>query len=256
MKYHIIGIYRFFIKLLAVPKIFDNYSNLTSNVAINKLLSPFYFALIFYYLHFKKGIFLFSPDSYFIGSIPYSIYSTFFYVWCSYQFSPDMDVRVNRPGMNTFPFGATFLNSKIGIIFSPIQVVLGKIWYYFWQPYANFCTHRGVSHWPIFSVFYRVTYIYLWIILFQFIFNFFGLKNISILNFLKYWTTSFYPWNPSFGNITWFVFCLPVFVCDFAHEIIDYIDSKRKGISYCPPQIARGYFSKIFEIFKQIIIKK
>ena len=256
LKYHLNGLYKFAVKIVAIPKVFDNYSNLTSNVAINKLLSPVYFMVIFGYLRAYKGIPLFSPNSHFIGALPHAIYSSLFYVWCSYQFSPDLDVRTNRPGMNTFPFGATFLNSKVGIIFSPLQVVLGKLWYLFWQPYAELCTHRGVSHWPIISVLYRITYLYLWVMLVQFGLRFFGIYSVPFINSLKYLLNSFYPWSDSFGNVTWFICCFPVFVSDLAHEAVDALDSKRKGISFCPPQIPRGYFSKGYGLIKALIEKK
>lgn len=244
-------------KFIKVPKIFDSEANLTSNVAINKLLSPFYFLGMLWFLSSVKKIPLFGGDqSFFSSAVFLSILSTFFYIWCSYFFQPDLDVRTNRPGMNSFPFGSTLMNISFGFFLTPFQIVLGKSWYYFWQPYARFCTHRGVSHLPIISVFCRITYILVMVWSIEFIFRLFGIKPPNFLLFLEYWGNSFFPWSKSFGSLTWVIFCLPVYVSDLAHEAIDYSDSKRKGISYCPPQITRGLFSQILDFFRVLINKK
>jgi uncharacterized metal-binding protein len=243
-------------KIVRIPKIFDSDTNLTSNVAINKLLSPLYFAGILWYLRGFKRVPMFGEDSFFLGALFFALLSSFFYVWCSYFFQPDLDVRLNRPGMSTFPFGTVLLNSAISFFLIPIQFMVGKSWYYFWQPYARLCTHRGVSHWPILSVWFRVTYLLLLFTLIEILLRLFSIPVPQCLFVLQYWAKSFFPWNSGFGSLTWFVFCFPVYISDLAHESIDYLDSHRKGISYCPPQIARGLFNQIFSFLKSLINKK
>jgi uncharacterized metal-binding protein len=244
-------------KFIKVPKIFDSETKLTSNVAINKLLSPIYFGAMLWFLSAAKKIPMFGGSgSFFLSAFFLSFISTFFYIWCSYFFQPDLDVRMNRPGMNTFPFGSVVMNLNIGFLLTPIQFIIGKSWYYFWQPYARLCTHRGVSHWPIVSVWYRITYILLWLWTFELILKALGIHVPNFLLTLDYWGKSFYPWSKSFGSLTWIIFCLPIFITDIAHEVIDYMDSRRKGISYCPPQIVRGLFSQIYNFLKVMIKKK
>jgi uncharacterized metal-binding protein len=243
-------------KFIRVPKIFDSDSNLTSNIAINKLLSPFYFLGILCYLVGFKNIPLMGSTSFFLSSLFLAIVSTFFYIWCSYFFQPDLDVRMNRPGMNTFPFGASLLNLNIGFFLIPIQFAIGKSWYYFWQPYARLCTHRGISHWPIISVWYRITYILISIWSVEFVLKTFHIHEPAFIGTINYWGKSFFPGAKGFGSLTWMIFCLPVYICDLAHEFIDYLDSKRKGISFCPPQIARGLFFQILDFIKTLIKKK
>ena len=146
------------LRLLRIPNIFDPKSDLTSNVAVNKILSPVYFLMIFMYLFKIKKI---QPIGHGVSSssILLALISTIFYVWCSYFFQPDLDVRKMRPGMNTFPTGSTLLNSPIGLLISPIQKLIAKSWYYLWQPYASIFTHRGITHWPVIGTFIRIAYL-------------------------------------------------------------------------------------------------
>jgi uncharacterized metal-binding protein len=256
MKYIMQDLYSILVKLLKIPKLFDKESELTSNIAVNKLISPAYFLIIFYYLFFFKNIPLVLSGHWILGSLSLSFLSTFFYIWCSYFFQPDLDVRTNRPGLNTFPVGAILLNSKFSFFLIPVQFVLGKAWYYFWQPYASLCTHRGVSHWPLISVFFRSSYILFWILIVKFIFGLINIHNLPILPTVEYWAESFFPTAKGFGSITWFCFCFPVFISDLAHEFIDALDSRRKKISFCPPQLPRGLVAHGFLFLKGLLAKK
>jgi uncharacterized metal-binding protein len=199
---------------------------------------------------------LFLRGSYVLGALSFSLMSTVLYVWCSYFFQPDLDVRTNRPGMNTFPIGAILLNSHFSFLLIPVQFAMGKPWYYFWQIYAYFCTHRGVSHWPIISTWYRTGYIWIWIFILKSVFSVFHINHVPLLPYVEYWTRSFFPFQKGFGTMTWFCFCFPVFICDIAHEVIDFYDSKRKGLSYCVPQHPRGLFTQIYLFLKEFFGKK
>jgi uncharacterized metal-binding protein len=242
------------LRSLRIPKIFDKHSDLISNVAINKLLSPFYFIGIFSYLYFHVKLPMLGK-SLLKGSLSLSIISTFIYVWCSYYFQPDLDVRKMRPGINMFPFGSSIMNSPIGLMILPFQKVLAKGWYYLWHPYALFFTHRGITHWPIVSTYLRIFYLQIWLAIFIKAASVLSLTIKPIVQF-NLFLEIFYPASPFFLKPIWIIFCLPVFLVDIFHEIIDFIDSKRKGLSYCPPQIPRGYLANSVELIKKLLITK
>ena len=241
-------------RALKIPKIFDKNSDLISNIAINKLLSPVYFSFVFYYLHYIKNIPVFGKSA-FLGSAPLSLFSTSFYIWCSYFFQPDLDVRRMRPGINTFPFGSTIMNSPIGLLLLPIQKLMAKLWYYMWHPFALTFTHRGVTHWPIISTYLRIFYLKgILMVLFYITSPIFG--EVTPLKILDFYLDMFFPSNKYFFSPIWMIICFPVFIVDIFHEIIDFIDSKRKGLSYCPPQIQRGFLASTYSTLKKIIKSK
>lgn len=242
---------RSILKSFRIPKLFDKKADLISNVAVNKILSPFYFCSIFYYLFFYKEIPLFGKTL-LKGSLFLSFISTFIYVWCSYYFQPDLDVRKMRPGINMFPLGSSIMNSTIGLMILPIQKVVAKIWYYIWHPYALFFTHRGITHWPIISTYLRIFYLQLLLKIMSAALSLFEVKS-RILYSVESFFDLFYPSSPYFLSPIWIIFCLPIFLVDIFHEIIDFIDSKRKGLSYCPPQIPRGVLSEIGRLIKNLI---
>lgn len=242
---------KLFLRALKIPKVFDKKSDLISNVAINKLLSPVYFFLIFYYLHYIKKIPLIG-EGVLKGSLQLATISTLYYAWCSYFFQPDLDVRKMRPGMNTFPVGSTILNSSLGLLILPIQRVLCKMWYYTWHPFSLIFTHRGISHWPIISTYLRVFYLkVIFSTVYYLLYPLLG-EVYVILSVIKYFDL-FWISNPYFLTPIWFLFCFPVFIVDIFHELVDLIDSKRKGLSYCPPQIPRGLLANALAILKQLI---
>jgi uncharacterized metal-binding protein len=154
-----------------------------------------------------------------------------------------------------FPFGSSIMNSPIGLMILPFQKVLAKTWYYLWHPYALFFTHRGITHWPIISTYIRVFYLQLWIFLLLLLTSILSIQNDLIVK-INLFLNLFYPSSQFFLKPIWIIFCLPVFLVDIFHEFIDFVDSKRKGLSYCPPQIPRGYLSNFIELVKKLLTTK
>lgn len=217
--------------------------SLTDNVRANELLSPVYF--IFTYFLIKGSL------SFDFIVLQYTFLSTLIYIYASNYFQPDLDVDHSRPGMGHFPLGrwvnAYWSGRFFKIVFKPIN----RLWYWMWHPYGKLLTHRGIGHWPILGVWLRVSYLFLWIIFFQGFLELFGI-NFELLNiFLNgagYWVKAFFPWSQNFGSNYWFLFCFPVYLSDIIHIFVDYIDSAKRGLAFCPKKIPRG---KIYKFFKK-----
>lgn len=220
---------------------------LRNNVLYNERFSPVYCILIIAYLHYEMGIPFFSQSN--TGAVGLGFLSTLMYLFASNYFQPDLDVLNNRPGMGHFPIGRWSQHWKIGRFFRWFLYPLNRFWYYLWQPYASLLTHRGAGHIPIWGVWIRVAYLLFWTIIFNKAFLYFGIKLdylIIFIDFLK----SFYPWSENFLNLTWVLFCFPIYFSDIVHIVVDYKDSHDVGYSFCPPEIPRGLITKTIRFLK------
>lgn len=219
---------------------------LTNNVRANKMLAPivFFCTLILFYFKFKVPFF--NLDVMFSGALGSSLTFLGLYLYSNEYFQPDLDVHGKRPGMTHFPLGRNISRLQFGqslkFFFKPITI----FWHNLWEPYARALTHRGVGHWPIVGVWIRVAYLYLLVYLFALALSFIGISS-SWLDPLFNWMNSFYPWSERFGSHYFMVLCLPVYLSDFVHILVDYIDSMKKGLPFCPRRIPRGFIVKFFE---------
>lgn len=222
---------------------------LTDNVKANESLAPFYFVLIaflFGYHHkmnFWVGLNLQS------GAV-LAFISTAVYIFVSNYYQPDLDIHRNRPGMGHFPFGRWVGAYKYGRFLKFMAFPINRIWYYFWHPYGQIMTHRGLGHWPIIGVWIRSLYIYVAFSSFYLFFDYFGFHFEIIKNVID-WSLSFFPFHKDFASKYWFLFCFPVYMSDLIHFLVDYYDSSRKGISFCPPAIPRGLIGQVLDSFKK-----
>ena len=220
----------------------------TDNVAANEVLSPFYFFITYLLMNdvsldWNQRIF------------QYTLVSTVMYVYASNYFQPDLDIHHSRPGMGHFPLGRWLGEFRFGRFLKMVAYPINRAWYWLWHPFGYMFTHRGITHWPILSVWLRVGYLWLWATFTQGLVSNFGLgaELIPYISSFKYWLEAFFPWHEAFGSRFWFLFCFPIYLSDCIHIFVDYVDSVIiKGYSFCAPNIPRGYFAKIGEkIFKK-----
>lgn len=216
---------------------FLDFNDLTNNVKANKFLAPFVFMTIFLYTHFHKGIIIFSPEAPYYGSMSISFLFTIIYMYSSEYFQPDLDHH-SRPGTSHFPLGRWIAYWRFGRFLKWLTKPINVLWNLFWTPYATLFTHRGVAHWPIFSVYMRIAYIYI---------LFFPLNYFFPDNPINVWIYMFLPWSPDFLSLNWIIFCLPIFISDIIHILVDYIDSVKRGMPFCPNRIPRGLIANIIE---------
>jgi len=228
-------------------------NQLTDNVKANEVMSPFYFILCVYVLNYHHKIPFWNGSFSLTNSIMLSLVSTLVYLFASNYYQPDLDIPVRRPGMGHFPFGRWMGSFKYGRFLKFMAYPINRFWYYLWHPYGRMMTHRGFGHYPIIGVLIRTTYL---LIIYKILKNFLGLIALD-LNFLfiENWLLMFYPFNKNFASISWFLFCFPIYLSDIIHFLVDYRDSMRKGISFCPPAIPRGFLIKNFEDLKKILKK-
>lgn len=220
---------------------------LRNNVLYNERFSPVYCLLAIAYLHYEMGMPFFSQTN--TGAVGLGFLSTLMYLFASNYFQPDLDVLNNRPGMGHFPIGRWSQNWKFGRFLRWFVYPLNRFWYYLWQPYASLLTHRGAGHIPVLGVWLRVGYLLLWAIIFNKIFLYFGLKSQYLIIFIDFLKT-FYPWSENFLNLTWVLFCFPIYFSDIVHIVVDYKDSHDAGYSFCPPEIPRGLITKTIRFLK------
>jgi uncharacterized metal-binding protein len=176
------------------------------------------------------------------------------YVFASHWFSPDLDIRVNRPGKGSFPFGALLKLSAKGVrggfwpfvivskifltIFGPLHSLLNRIWYYFWQPFSFLVTHRGAIHLPFYGtackIFYLSSGIYIVLLFLKMpiLDSFFNFNLMTTNSFLA-WNKL--VWNSIFGGGLLTTAVCAVVVSDIKHIAVDWYDTIRKGTSFVPP---------------------
>jgi uncharacterized metal-binding protein len=236
-----------------IPRLLNAHADLINNVIANYFLSPLFFLIVFIVLE-SRGLTAFGTHTVIYGAFPLAIISTCFYLYCSSFFQPDLDVGPKRPGMGYFPFGAWTLKIPAGPFLRAAGYPLNRIWYAMWTPYSLLLTHRGIGHWPVIGTWVRVGYLYLCLLGSQKLLLSIGLK-LKLISTLILWAKAFYPWSPAFFGMTWIVFCFPVYMADIIHILVDYFDSYRKGISFCPPQIPRGYICASYLFVKKMIEK-
>jgi uncharacterized metal-binding protein len=215
-----------------------------NNVTVNFLLAPVFALMLYKYLTAFLGVPTHDRSYPLGGALPLTVYSTFFYCYCSTFFQPDLDQDQHRPGKHSFPFGSTALNIGVGRFLRWASYPINRIWYYLWQPYGELFTHRGVSHWPLVGVWLRVGYIYIWYIFCEALAMRMGVYSPK-MRVIEYWCQAFFPWNSGFGTVGFYVFCLPVYISDIFHSGIDLAESYKKGSSFCPQTMKRGILLKI-----------
>lgn len=216
-----------------------------NNVSVNIYLSPLFITIQYFIL--KK----FSP---FDANVSNLIISLFVYIFSSMFFQPDLDQHPNKPGKETFPLG-TYLFPIVSGVFASILMIgvkrarrllycllwpINRFWFYLWMPYGVLLTHRGISHLPIIGVMTRIYYLKA---LFYFM-NFYPVIDFN--HFLD----NFFFWDLRGSYKNFIIFCLPVFVSDFFHILVDFIESKVKGFDFCPPKIPRGWMAKLLNPLK------
>lgn len=211
-----------------------------NNVSVNVYFSPIFVVIQYFIL--KK----FTP----LDTVALNLLiSLVVYIFSSMFFQPDLDQHPNKPGKETFPLG-TYLFPITSQIISSVFMIgvkrarrilycflwpINRFWFYFWMPYGILLTHRGISHLPIIGVLTRIYYL-------KILFFFVSFSSIVELNsFLN----NFFFWNLEGDYQNFIIFCLPVFLSDFFHILIDFIESKVKGFDFCPPKIPRGLIAKI-----------
>lgn len=176
----------------------------TDNVRFNYRTSIIFF--IFYYINFNIQI---------------AFFGTIVYLFASAFFQPDLDLDYSRPGMTTFPIGFPIKNRKIKSLLNVLLYPINRIWYYFWHPYGQALTHRGISHYPIIGTFTRFFYIQIFIWIYELLFK---AQTINLLNFVYEGFFSF--------NKLWIILILPVFISDIIHFLVDYYDSIKNGTRF------------------------
>lgn len=229
---------------------------LSNNVTVNVVMSPLYFILICAILVTEYNMpiiakvesfsFTFSVIATIIkgSAITYSILSTIVYLYASHFYQPDLDVYSNRPGMGHFPLGKTIGIFRIGRFLKWVCYPINRIWYHLWTPFARLFTHRGVTHIPIISTILRALYLYFW---------FFLLKSIILLVmdvpapllFVESWLKNFFLKGDFFSFM---LLNFPIYISDVAHIAVDYWDSVKRGISFCPPKLPKGIMYQIYLI--------
>lgn len=240
--------------------------DLTDNVKANRVFSPFVFILVLITAVVKFKMPLFNHDSRYFGGIGFSLIFILNYLYSSSYFQPDLDTSGARPGMTHFPVGKWIAASRYGQFvkwfFKPITV----FWFKLWGPFATMFTHRGITHFPIIGAYLRVSYLWLffsllnyglsWVIRSAVFMKISIVAQIALavkINFVHYglyFCEIFYPWNVNFGSMNWILICCPIFLGDFVHILVDFIDSYKRDKPFCHPQIPRGL---IFQLFKEIL---
>lgn len=227
-----------------------------NNVTVNIYLLPIY--AIAQYIYMKNNGYSFNyldllnPLSSGIGVV---IISSLIYVYSSMFFQPDLDQHPNKPGKGTFPLGETAFDvvstamvplaggkGRAKKLLYSLIWPLNRVWFWLWAPYGWLLTHRGISHWPVVGVLTRVGYLQLilWFI------NLFCSKAFGAPLVDASFLEGFYFWNLGPGEMKiFFVFYFPVYLSDFCHSAVDFLESTVKGFNFCPPRIPRGAISKM-----------
>ena len=198
------------------------------------------------------------------------------YFFSSYWFSPDLDIHNNRPGKGSFPLKAVLksidktkkkmpvlkpLCYMAYLLLSPIHYVFNFAWRWFWHPFGNAFTHRGLIHWPIIGTQIKLLYVLCsyW---------------LSVHYFSEVANIRHLPFNPSqsfydflFGSSGFYKSLLSqkllltavigMSIADICHIAIDYYDMVKNGNkNFIPPEFVapRGFFIQFFRFLKKRIL--
>ena len=241
-------------------------------------MSPVYFVIIYLILKNQNHNIWGLKNAYFKDIIP-AIVSSFLYIYYSTFYQPDLDIRgPNRPGKNYFPIGVWALNYKLGHFLLFVTKPVNKFWHSCWKHFGRAFTHRGITHWPILSTLLRGFYVYMWSVNILLVFDLLGMTGHTYESFLsnshdgsykilgsgffllldymrnfvllvKVWAKHHFFFLSGINKHFFTVFVLPAYVSDLFHIGIDYYDSMKKGSSFCPKPIPRGYFFNFFDTF-------
>ena len=85
-------------------------------------------------------------------------------------------------------------------------------------------THRGVSHYPIIGTLTRILYIYLFLLLISYFYPI----NLSYIEL--FFSKGFYKNHPH--HLAWMILCLPIFISDLIHFLVDFFDSIKNGTKF------------------------
>jgi uncharacterized metal-binding protein len=167
------------------------------------------------------------------------------YIYSSRFFNPDLDGD-NRPGKTTFPFGKRVFKlaakSRFLIWLTYIQIVFSFIWNWFWYPYSCLFTHRGVSHLPIASAALRGVYLYVALLFLSRTSS----ELETLLSPINYWLRHFLLLDKD-NSVYFTTYCLPVYVSDLFHTVIDFYDSFKAGKRFnSTPSEHHGILAKIW----------
>ncbi|MEK2647494.1 DUF2227 family putative metal-binding protein [Bdellovibrio sp. BCCA] len=224
-----------------------------SNVKINHALSPIYAIIIWLTLHFFYSTSL-------VDALILSAISTGFYYWTSIFFQPDLDqparlhlfplnleANLRKRKVSSFiPFLGRVGNFRLFEFLHLITGPLRFVWSMIWIPFASFFTHRGVIHWPLIGVWLRVY----WLVMIHFIvlsvMSVIGVEPTWVNGAIHYWCMAFFPWSYNFGGKVFLMYCFPVYISDFFHSLVDYLESKNSGNQFCGPSQKRGLFVKAY----------
>lgn len=197
------------------------------------------------------------------------------YFFTSYWFSPDLDIHDNRPGKGSFPFKAVLksldkLKKAIPIlkplcylsylIISPFHYALNFLWRWFWHPFGNAFTHRGVIHVPLIGTQIKILYI---LIVYFLISKFIPLDVLAHFPFspergYKYFLLG----EGGFYQTVWknqllLTSIIGMSVADICHIAIDYYDMFKNGNkNFIPPAFIapRGFLIQFFNFFFKRIL--
>lgn len=193
------------------------------------------------------------------------------YFFTSYWFSPDLDVHNNRPGKGSFPFKViiryfiklrksfpplTILISPLLLIVEPLHYLLNFIWRWYWHPFGNAFTHRGVIHWPLIGTQIKLLYVLssYWLLA-HFVASHFisvDLPFSPMLGFFDFFLSRDGFYQTLLSNELLLTMVVAMSVSDICHTAVDYYDTVRNGSkNFVPPEFIapRGFILQFFKFF-------
>lgn len=249
-------------------------NNYKANMAILAIAATGYLAASFLapgLLHKKTGV---NADAESLQVwLHIAIFSVSYYL-TSFWFSPDLDLRKNRPGHNTFPLRPlmkilNLLKRKtplIGGLFglvataaSPIHELLNMAWRAFWHPFGHLFTHRGIVHFPVIGTHLKLAYLFAayWCV-FWFT-DLLGIMNPPFISgdFVEdaIGKSGFY--THVLETPLLLTALIGASVADICHSAVDYWDSAKKGSKFVPPEAIapKGFIYSSFRFFKKRLVK-
>lgn len=223
--------------------------------------------------------------SYFIGFLPDSDSSksvvsflylaTIFsggYILTSFWFSPDIDIRSNRPGKHSFPFSpiikllrklqkivpiAKFLLGPVILVLDLLHYPLNRVWAFLTSPISLLFTHRGAVHWPFIGTAIKISY---FSVLFFLIGKFIYIPISFIPANLNLETV--FDWVKNVGPLWLFNLLLDgeigrtvlfsIIFADICHTAVDFYDYIKNGNrNFVPPEVIapRGLLIRLVKFF-------